>query len=60
MSFLSSEVTPWEFMLMRGATGDETSDPKVETTFGTHPMLLLYAGASLEAENRDPLFRAMR
>ena len=28
-------------------------DPKVDPTFGIHPMLLLLAGASLGAENRD-------
>ena len=45
---------------MRGATGYETSDPKADTTIGTHPKFLFYTGASFVAENRDPLFRTMR
>jgi hypothetical protein len=31
MSFLSSKVTPWEFRLMRGATGDWPSVNAAET-----------------------------
>jgi hypothetical protein len=33
---------------MAGWREPKTSDPKVETTFGIHPMFRLWAGASFE------------